>query len=413
MTKGALSLNRPKTSLEQAELFCAVLGVLFSTFISFRAPFILFTASDFFLTVSLMLRCTRSIPKFPIHSATSMWMLGVGMVVAGLLIGGIAHGNPENAFVVIVQYFFSLVLLPLAILGRPYKEAVLLAKVGVVSIGLNCLIGMIAYAVGYSTKEGRQFILVSGNRRVTGLVDNPNGLAGLIVLWFPILWYLGLARAFRPAVFLGFFALTFITLIFTSSNSSLAGAFICALIYLLLLGKFKVFLIWTTAITCIVAIGLRWAELILPPTFRRRVLTPILEGDLQEAGTFDDRADLMVEAWRLLPDYMLIGMGGGRYREVSADNISVHNLYLLLANEGSLMALFGLALIFLAAIVSALLVKSDTPHKALGRATVITITLTFAALAMNFTHVYQRGILVPWIVSIGLLSVHRMAHSRQ
>ncbi|NVO58312.1 O-antigen ligase family protein [Rhodobacteraceae bacterium B1Z28] len=402
--EGVGTITRPRSSLENAEMFCLLLGILLSTFSSVRHPIASFTASDFFITFSLLFRCIRCIPKYPLQSATSLWWVGIAMVLGGLLVGSVANGDPGEAFIVLVQYFFSFVLLPLAILGRPYEEAVALAKIGVLSIVINCLVGMGAYSVGHSGGDARQFALVTGNGRVAGLTDNPNGLAGIIDLWFPVIWYLGLTKAFRPLVFASFFGITFITLIFTSSNSSLVGAFICGVIYLFLLGKFRVFFIWSTIFVVILWIGLTFADQILPEAFVERVLNPIQQGDIENAGTFDDRADLMVEAWYFLPDYFAIGMGAGGYRELSAHDLPVHNLYLLLANEGGLIALMGLLLIFLAAVTSAVLAGPETPNRVAGRTTVITITLTFAALAMNFTHVYQRAYLVPWIVSIGLLS---------
>ena len=402
--EGVGTITRQRSSLESAEMFCLLLAILLSTFTSARHPIASFTASDFFITFSLLFRCVRSIPKYPFQSATSLWWVGLSMVLVGLLIGSVANGEPSEAFVVIGQYFFSFVLLPLAILGRPYEEAVALAKIGILSIAINCFAGMTAYSLGYSDGTTRQFALVTGNRRVTGLTDNPNVFAGIIDLWFPLIWYLGLTKAFRPIVFAGIFGLMFVTLIFTSSNSSLVGAFLCGVIYLFLLGKFRTFFIWATIFVVILWIGLAFADQILPETFVERVLNPMQQGDIENAGTFGDRADLMVEAWYFLPDYFMIGMGAGGYKQLSAHDLPVHNLYLLLANEGGLIALMGLLLIFLAAVTSAVLASPETPNRVAGRTTVITITLTFAALAMNFTHVYQRAYLVPWIISIGLLS---------
>lgn len=397
-------VSRRKPVLEQIEFACLLTALLFSTFTAFRHPAVLFTVSDLFLTIAVILRCNRNLPLYPLQAATSIWFIGMLMMVMGLSIGSIAHGDPASAFVVIVQYFFSFVLLPLAILGRPYEESVLLAKVGVFSIALNCVVGMVAYAVGYSGGESRYFMLVSGNYRVAGLVDNPNGLAGLIVLWFPVLWYLGLTGAFKKLPFLGLFGLLVITLIYASSNSSLAGAVICGALFLLLVGNQRVLMIWGTAVTTLAWISLQWAEFIFPPTFRDRVLSPLLQGDLSHAGTFEDRADLMLEAWRFLPDYFIVGMGAGQYRNLSDHGIPVHNLYLLLANEGGVLALLGLCFVLGSAIVYAVMVRHNVPYRVFGRATVVTVTLTFAALAMNYTHVYQRGMLVPWIVALGFLA---------
>ena len=112
----------------------------------------------------------------------------------------------------------------------------------------------------------------------------------------------------------------------------------------------------------------------------------------------------MIEAWRFLPDYLLVGMGAGQYREMSSQGIPVHNLYLLLANEGGILALLGLCFVLGSAIVYAVMARHNVPNRVYGRATVVTVTLTFAALSMNYTHVYQRGMLIPWIVALGLLA---------
>ncbi len=336
-----------------------------------------------------------------------MWWLGIAMLLCGLLMGSIAYGNPADAFIVLVQYFFSFVVLPLAILARQHDEAILLAKIGILSVAVNVLVGLGAYSVGYSGEGSRQLALVAGNNRVSGLTDNANALAAIIVLWFPVIWYLGLVRAFKPVLFSCAFALTFVGLIFTSSNSNLAGALISGVIYLFLLGKFRIFFIWTAVVSVTAWIGITFAEKILPQKFVERVLSPLQQGDIKNAGTFDDRAELMVEAWRFLPDYYTLGMGAGQYRELSSHDLPVHNLYLLLANEGGLISLIGLLVLYLAAVTYATLAGPETPNRIVARTTVITATLTFAALMMNFTHIYQRAYIVPWIVSIGLLYSHK------
>lgn len=397
------TLKRPRSSLESAEFFCVVLGVLFSSFASLRHPGASFTVSDFFITFGLLFRFIRAIPLYPMQAASSMWWLGIAMLMTGLLIGSIAYGDPVDAVVVLIQYFFSFVALPLAILGRPHKEAVLLAKMGVMSVVISCLVGLGAYSIGYNGGHRRQLALVAGNNRLTGLTDNANAFAAIIVLWFPVLWYLGLVRAYKMITFACFFALTFTGLIFTSSNSNLAGALISGAIYLFLLGKFRIFFIWSAVFAVTAWVGITFADKILPQKFVERVLSPLQQGNIEGVGTFSDRAELMIEAWRFLPDYYVLGMGAEQYRELSSHDLPVHNLYLLLANEGGLMSLMGLLFLYLAAITYATLAGPDTPYRTAARTTVITATLTFAALMVSFTHIYHRAYLVPWIVSIGLL----------
>ena len=73
----------------------------------------------------------------------------------------------------------------------------------------------------------------------------------------------------------------------------------------------------------------------LPETFQERVGGAVGSGDLSQAGTFVNRSELIEEAWTFAEGNILIGMGVDRYRELSNHDNPVHNLYLLIWNEGA------------------------------------------------------------------------------
>src|SRR3546814_14522839 len=79
----------------------------------------------------------------------------------------------------------------------------------------------------------------------------------------------------------------------------------------------------------------------LPKAFQERVGNAVESGDINQAGTFLNRSQLMEEAWGFAEDYTVIGMGVDRYRELSAYDNPVHNLFLLIWNEGGAIAFCG------------------------------------------------------------------------
>ena len=388
-------------NLDRAEYFFVMLGVLFVTFNSFRHPGLYFTVSDLFFAIAIALRLTRSFPLAPLGAGSIFWMLGVVFLIGGLMLGSVVKGDPIRATVVIVQYCFAYVCLPLVVLARPYEQAVTLAKLGVWSVVLNCSAGLVAYAIGYNAGYGRHYMLVSGGGRLAGLVDNPNGLAGLIVFSLPLLWMLGITRAFRPVIAIVLCVTLLVSLVLTSSNTGIFGAAVCAVVFLVGLGSIRTIVYAGIGFGAVMFAMLTWGEQFLPETFQNRVLGAIESGDISEAGTFNDRVDLMVEAWGFLPDNMVIGLGADRYREISAHHLPVHNLYLLLANEGGVIALLGLVMIMLGALIAVMLTRG-APHKSLTLATIISLVFTYTSLAMTYAHMYQRSLVLPILLALGL-----------
>lgn len=392
---------RPKTYVS-IEFACVVLGVLFSTFTAFRHPTLLFTVSDFFFCLAFVFRPLHStLPLKFLGAGTALWLGGLLLLIFGLLMSSMIHGDPTRAVIVIAQYSFAYILLPFVLLGRTFRQALILATMTVWSTALNCLAGLIAYVSGYSSGNTRHFMLVSGNDRVAGLVDNPNGLAGLIVLSLPILWMLGYTRNLSRITFFILFAIYVSALVLTSSNSGLVGALLCGVLFLLFLGNYRLALATIVLGAVAVFAVMAWGEHFLPRTFQDRVLAPVQTGDFESAGTLQDRLALMREAWAFLPDNIIIGMGVDQYREMSSHHLPVHNTYLLLGNEGGMTSLMGYLMLLLAPIVAVACAR-DAPNGRIYLAVTVSVVLTLAALAMGYAHVYQRAHVIPILLSVGL-----------
>src|SRR3546814_1492658 len=72
----------------------------------------------------------------------------------------------------------------------------------------------------------------------------------------------------------------------------------------------------------------------LPEVFQGRVGGAIESGDMSQAGTYTGRMDLIREAWGIVEDTMIVGLGVDQYRTISFADTPVHNMYLLLWAEG-------------------------------------------------------------------------------
>ena len=323
------------------------------------------------------------------------------MLTYGLLISSLFNGDVPRGLIVFLQYLFAYVGLPWAICGRSYKDAETLAKYAVYSMIIMCLFGIGAYAWGYNGGYATHFAIVSGSGRLSSLVDNPNGLAGLIAFTFPVLWYLTGVGTFRLMTAAILSVPLFYALILTSSNTGLISTSVAMIVFVVGRGKIKLFfagLVFAVGVFGAVHI---WGAQILPAVFQKRVLSAATEADISEAGTFESRYDLMAEAWRLADHNMLMGMGADQYRVFSDYGLPVHNTYLLLLNEGGLISMVGFTVILASALMTAYTARQHR-HGDLILLSMVTIVATMAVTSMSYAHMYARFLVVPMLVVAGL-----------
>ena len=133
----------------------------------------------------------------------------------------------------------------------------------------------------------------------------------------------------------------------------------------------------------------------------RRVFGALQTGELSEAGTFTDRMFLIHEAMEVARETLLIGLGTDQYRVISAHGAPVHNTYLLVLTEGSLMSLFGLIGLYLTGVYLSWRAARQSDSWNIGGMTLIVMLLF--ALAMNgFAHFYARFWAVPFLLALAL-----------
>src|SRR3546814_947975 len=89
----------------------------------------------------------------------------------------------------------------------------------------------------------------------------------------------------------------------------------------------------------------------LPTVFQDRVAKALETGNLDDAGTFTDRAKLISDEWALSEHTIFAGLGVDRLRVWHSSGQHVHNMYLLILTEGGVAALIGCLIIILVLLV--------------------------------------------------------------
>ncbi len=391
--------------LDRAERQLLCLAVFLAPMREFRPTEIAFTYSDLvFCLVGLMVLVRRRISIAPLQDVTALWMVANLFLVGGLFASSIVNGSAGAALVVCTQYFFAYAFLPF-IMMRDEQTALLLAKTLIFATLFMVVCGFIFVATGYN--GGYRYITGSG--RLASFAGNPNDFALLIALCVPVLMYVWYTKAMSALVCLVIFVCFFIGLIMASSNSGLGSTVLGIAAFLLLAGSIRLLLkgvvLAAVMILAVATVGYDY----LPEVFQKRVLSALESGSIDQAGTYQGRMDLMVEASNLLDGSLLLGIGADQYREHSYQGEPVHNQYLLVWVEGGSIAIFGWLLIM---VTIALIGVRSYQQRIEGRecaAMVLSIILIFAILANTSPHLYARCWIVPAFVAIGLTLARRMS----
>lgn len=377
------------------EFVLVAITVFLSPLNYLRASFGYVTLGDVFAMLSFGVMFGRQgLPLYPFGHATAGWLVGVLMLTGGLTLGSALNGDLLNGLVVVGQYCFSLLLLPVLILQRPRHEVILLIKIFVASMILVMLHG--AYAVEYTPDDLR---FVSRNGRLAGLVERENAtgaLAAMSITFTLWLYFIGEIRRWLLPLLL---APLVWGLLLTGSNSGLLLAAIGIFSLALLSGAIRVLLGMVVAVTLLVVVVQVWGKEYLPEIFVERVFGALESGDISAAGTFDDRLALMREAWSVTRRTIFLGLGADQYRVISMYEAPVHNAYLLLLAEGGLVSLMGHVLLIMTSLYLAFPVWRAAETRWFGVIT-LTLVLMLGFAQMGITHYYGRFWIMPWILAM-------------
>ncbi|WP_205479972.1 O-antigen ligase family protein [Sphingomonas arenae] len=385
----------PASPLERLEFLCAQAAVFLAPYLILRTPGAYLTVSDMLMMLVFFFRlCTGRLSR-PFGDFTWLWIAGAALLIGGLMLGTVVNGDMNRGLEVFGQYGFALILVPLALLGRPVDQVVQLMRCAIWGMAIMCALGIAIFLTGYRS-DGSQVEFVTGNGRLAGFVENPNGMAVLVVLAFPLVWFLLASRQIGRLAGFAAMGVLLAGLLLTASNTGLLGLALALLVFFVGRRSFRTLVSVAVVGGALFFIGQQY----MPLTFQHRVLGALTSGDIDQAGTFAYRRELAREAWSKVEDHIVIGLGADHYRVVSDLGHIVHNTYLLLLAEGGALALFGLLALFAAALLT-VLTSSMRPFGSLVTLTTFTVLVVFANLLNGIAHVYGRCWWISLLLAVG------------
>ena len=391
------------------ELPVITVAIFLAPILPLKHSAIFFTLSDLFFCLALVLMVLAGrVPRAPLGRATSVWLLSCATLLSGIVVSSLFGPAPLRSLIVCGQYAFAFVLLLFLVAGRDDATAHFLVKTFVLSIVLSQIVGFSEYFFDFDfgiSIVNPSFTILTGNGRLTSLIGDANGNAALIAFIFPFVLYLWLSGRMAGWVVLPAVLILGTAVVLTSSNSGLAATLLGLVCFLGTAGSYGLratrIIIGALAVAIVV-----WGSMgfTLPYTFEQRVLGAVESGDLEEAGTFRSRMNLMIEAVDIVDDALLFGLGADQFREVSVQKAPVHNMYLLLWAEGGLIALVGwLSLMTLPLVGVIRLRATGDPRSRLLASFALTVVIVFCGAAFNSPHMYGRYWAVPFVLLVGLV----------
>lgn len=386
----AIPVSPPRSSSGSVvERYIVYLAVFLAPFLNLKTEVVYFTVSDalYCLAFGILLLKGR-LPRDPLGVAAPFWLAAFVLTVGGLLLSSLFVGDPVRGLVLLLQYSFCFLVLPYILMVGDEDEAyrrILVFLLGVFALDLHGIITF--YTVGYVPGA----VTVTGGKRLATLVGDANAAGCLNAMAIVASLWLRSIKRLPVLPFVGFFAVMVVALVLTSSNTGLIATTVGILVYMTL--TFRVgLLVKLLPLAVVAALFLQFGGVdYLPATFQKRVMPAVVSGDLSEAGTFDDRSALMVEALHLIGQRGVtwLGIGADQFRLYSVQEAPVHNSYLLVWSEGGILSLAGWVLLSTIGMILWMLAWR-AGIAAQSRTAVFVYYLVFVAMASANAHIYQR-----------------------
>ncbi|MBC9031384.1 O-antigen ligase family protein [Sphingomonas sp. JC676] len=363
---------------------------------------ILFTASDaLFCLGALFYFAGRRLSFRPLGDLTPIWFFGLAMLLIGLLIGSVANGDPARWIVVGAQYAFAFALVPILMIAVTRETAIRQAKAVLAGVVVMELFGIsVYYYLAGSYEAAKRFgpEFITGEHRLGAFMADANWNAAVIAMTVPLVFYLQRTRRIGSVIGVVSLAILLVALLFTGSFTGFTATVVSVGLFFLICGNWRslqLILALVAISSAIVVSGVA-----LPSAFEKRVVGALQNQDLNQAGTYSGRLNLVKEAWTIIDETSVVGIGVDQYREVSRTRAPVHNIFLLLWAEGGLLAMFGWITMMLVPIALGIrMLARDRLAAGLGLA----VFASFFMFSMAAPHMYSRSWGVPLFASMALI----------
>ena len=377
-----------------------VIAVFFGSHAVLRLGALNFSLTDLALLTAFALSImTRRLDLRPFRAMTPMWLLGVAAMLGGLFVSSVANGDPFRGLNISSQYLVALIVVPTLLMAQDGPFTKKLALAYVLGVVLSQVIGIVAYF--FLSPADTQFLspdFLTYNWRVGSMAGEGNANGITIAYALPMLIYVvrqGMLKV-RTGVICG--VLLCWGLLLSASVTGFAASLVAVIVTLAVLGFGRLLKV---GLLVVLAAGLYLGSgAPLPKTFEKRVATALTSGDVSKAGTFEGRSELIREAWDMSGDHVFVGMGADRYREVSALQQPVHNLHLLIWNEGGGPAYAGLITMLGLLVLFALAGLRERREEA---AMALAVVIVFLIYSMSIPHMYGRFWVLPVMLALSTI----------
>jgi O-antigen ligase len=387
---------------ERIGLFALAAAVFFAPYLAWRPFEIMFTFSDaLFSIAALFLFVSGKVGVRPFGALTPAWLIGFLLLVGGLLIGSLANGEPLRWAIAAAQYGFAFVVLPCLLIGHGSARSFILARTMLAGIVAQEVFGISVYFLWDASFEQYQTLgleFISGSRRLGIFMNDANWNGAYLAMALPFTIYLYAKRQLVGWQAFVAGAVIIEGLLLAASVSALICAVTGVAAMLAVAGRRLP--VWPLALGVLAVIVYFGSGQPLPQAFSTRIAPALDSGDIAAVGTFSGRYDLIREAWGMVGDTMVVGLGVDQYRVVAESGAPVHNLYLLLWTEGGLLALFGW-LILLGVLVVAAITAFRRDRMTAALALSVTAAVTMSSTASP--HMYARFWVVPVLVAMAFV----------
>ena len=381
------------------QIFVSKLAVFFSSFELVRPfEFVFLTISDIlFIAAFGMLMAWGRIPRNPYGPATNFFFLMFALLVFGLVASSVLSNEPMRAIILVVQYLFAYLVLAYVVTAEDYETVVSFLKWYLVGLVIGLLI-----AFYWFWFEPTPSIFVTGNVRLMGMKGDPNGQASIIAASLPLLLYLWLKGYWSLFIILPLLLALLYGLVAAASNSGILATTMGCLIFFAMTLTFKRALKFVGFAVLVIVILIQVGFDYLPEAFQNRVLSAVQSGDVEQAGTFSSRLDLIIDALDILDNTLLLGIGVDQFRHYSDANQPVHSTYLLLWTEGGLVATVGWVGMVLAVAFAGLAILRAHGGRPKA-ATAVACSFVLLVVGISSAHLYARAYIMPVILALALV----------
>jgi O-antigen ligase len=335
----------------------------------------------------------------PFGAMTPIWLLGLGAMLGGLFVSSAVNGDLTRWLAIAAQYGVAFFLVPVLLMAADARLAQRLVVIYVMGIVASQSVGILSYFL--LSASDTAFLspgFVAPNGRIGAMAGEPNPNGATVAFALPMLLYAWRKGLLSVIVVISSSLILLWGLVLSASATGTIASMIAVGTALALTGLgrlLKVMFVVVAAGALYIGSGAP-----VPKVFEKRVGTAIVTGDLTKAGTFEGRSELIVEAWAQTENNLLIGMGADKFRDVSAYGEPVHNLHLLIWNEGGALAYVGLLMMLGMMGIFAL---AGLPERRDEAAMALSVVIVFLIYTMSIAHMYSRFWVLPVILALSTM----------